>query len=261
MFSDNELKLFNQIFTEFGLRIDGRKNLEIRGHSFTPNVIPNCAASLKLQYNNNQNSIIFAVKSEIVVNENNSIENNNLIVLDINTMQNSKNNQIASYLINILNKLLINNINTETLYIENSNKKLYWKLYLDVCIYDDLRLSLLQLISLGINKVFENLHLPKIVYFMNQITKEEDYDLLSKYNDSLKKDNYEMKINLKLPNIYVFSVLGNNLIIDPEDEELAIGRCTIFISAMNHEIINIEGVGDEVDPILYVQLHDFIKNL
>ena len=138
-FSSNEKEFFTDLLLKYDIRVDGREKNEIRKHQITQNIISTCFSSLKINYNNLNNEIIFAVKGEIVKeNEVKMIENEkflDLINININSMS-SKVSMIETKIINkmkiLLNKLMISKIDTSLLYIENSNPKLYWKIYMDV---------------------------------------------------------------------------------------------------------------------------------
>ena len=155
---------------------------------------------------------------------------------------------------------MISKINTDSLIINKDEPKLYWKLYLDIFVFDDLRISLFQLISIGIKTTLLNVKVPKIIIFKNEIDDKFDYDLRKNYEDLTIEDSEE-KINFQVPNIYVFSIVNNSLYLDPCDEELIITPSILYISEENKKILNIESIGDSVEPILYTQIENIIKNI
>ena len=166
--------------------------------------------------------------------------------------------QIKNKMESLFNKLMISKINTDCLIINQKSPKLFWKLYLDIFVFDDLRMSLFQLLSIGIKECLLNVKVPKMVSFQNDIDEKFEYDLMQNYKD-LTMEESEEKINLEIPNIFVFSIFNNNLYLDPCDEELIITQSNLYISEYDKKILNIESIGDSVEPILYSQIADIIK--
>ena len=99
-----------------------------------------------------------------------------------------------------------------------------------------------------------------MIIFKNEIDDKFEYDLRKNYEDLTIEDSEE-KINLVIPNIYVFSIINNCLYLDPCDEELVITPSNLYVSENNKKLLNIESIGDSVDPILYSQISDIIKNV
>ena len=270
-FSQNEIAFFKQLLLDFDVRIDGRNKMDIRKYNIETNIINNCFSSVKLTYNNSKNEIIFAIKGELIKeeekNEQEKNDSNLKIELNINSMaMNNKGQNADEYKLvknkmeSLLNKLMISKINTDCLIINEKAPKLYWKLYLDLFVFDDLRMSLLQLIAIGIKETLLNVKVPKMVAFQNEVDDKFEYDLMQNYKD-LTMEESEEKIKLEIPNIYIFSIFNNNLYLDPCDEELIITPSNLYISEYNKKILNIESIGDSVEPILYSQISDIIQHL
>ena len=268
-FSENEIAFFKQLLLDFDVRIDGRDKMDIRKYYIEKDIINNCFSSIKLTYNNSKNDIIFAIKGELIKEKEKEIEdnkeNNLKIELNISSMSmNSKGQnaeeykQIKNKMESLFNKLMISKINTDCLTINQKSPKLFWKLYLDIFVFDDLRMSLFQLLSIGIKECLLNVKVPKMVAFQNDIDEKFEYDLMQNYKD-LTMEESEEKINLEIPNIFVFSIFNNNLYLDPCDEELIITQSNLYISEYDKKILNIESIGDSVEPILYSQIADIIK--
>ena len=265
-FSENEIAFFKQLLLDFDVRIDGRNKMDIRKYSIEKNTVNNCFSSVKLTYNNTKNEIIFAVKGDLIKEDDIKTQDNLRIELNINSM--SMNNKslseemklVKNKMESLINKLMISKINTNCLIINEKNPKLYWKLYLDIFVFDDLRISLFQLISIGIKETLLNVKVPKIISFQNEVDDKFEYDLMQNYKDLTMEDSEE-KIKFDIPNIYVFSIFNNNLYLDPCDEELIITPSNLYISEFNKRILNIESIGDSVEPILYSQISDIIQNL
>ena len=269
-FSENEIAFFMQLLLDFDVRIDGRDKMDIRKYYIEKDIINNCFSSIKLTYNNSKNEMIFAIKGELIkenqeaINEENNKENNK-IELNINSMsmnikgQNAEESKaIKNKMESLFNKLMISKINTDCLIINENKPKLYWKFYLDIFIFDDLRMSLFQLIAIGIKETLLNVKVPKMIAFQNEVDEKFEYDLMQNYKD-LTMEESEEKIKLEIPNIFVFSIFNNNLYLDPCDEELIITPSNLYISEYNKKILNIESIGDSVEPILYSQISDIIN--
>ena len=227
-------------------------------------------------YNNSKNEIIFTIKGELVKenleDKNNKEEekfneNNLKIIINIDSMAMTNRGPsaeeykiIKNKMESLINKLMISKINSDSLIINKDEPKLYWKLYLDIFVFDDLRMSLFQLISIGIKNTLLNVKVPKMIIFRNEIDDKFEYDLRKNYEDLTIEDSEE-KINFSVPNIYVFSIVNNDLYLDPCDEEIIITPRNLYISEENKKILNIESVVDSVDPILYTQIREIIKNI
>ena len=266
-FSENEIAFFKRLLFDFDMRIDGRNKMDIRKYEVEKNTINNCFSSIKLTYNNSKNEMIFAIKGELIKENEALNEENNKIELNINSMsmntkgQNAEESKaIKNKMESLFNKLMISKINTDCLIINQKSPKLYWKLYLDIFVFDDLRMSLFQIISIGIKETLLNVKVPKMVAFQNEIDDKFEYDLLQNYKDLTMEDSEEV-LKLEIPNIYVFSIFDNKLYLDPCDEELIITHSNLYISEYNKKLLNIESIGDSVDPILYSQISDIIQNI
>ena len=274
-YSDNEIYFFKQLLLDFEIRVDGRNAMETRKYDMEQNVINNCFSSLKLIYNNSKNEILFTIKGELIKDnleekndkDKNINENNSRIIINIDSMSMSSRGQnseeyknIKNKMESLLNKLMISKINTDSLMINKKDPKLFWKLNLDIFVFDDLRMSLFQLISIGIKNVIQNVKVPKIIIFKNEIEDKFEYDLRKNYEDLTIEDSEE-KIICEIPNIYVYSIINNSLYLDPSDEELIITPSILYVSEGNKKILNIESIGDSVDPKLYFLISDTIKNI
>ena len=225
-------------------------------------------------YNNSKNEIIFTIKGELVKenkeekkDEDQCNENDLKIKVNIDSMAMTNRGPsaeeykiIKSKMESLINKLMISKINTDSLIINKTEPKLYWKLYLDIFVFDDLRRSLFQLISIGIKNTLMNVKVPKMIVFKNEIDDKFEYDLRKNYEDLTIEDSEE-KINFIIPNVYVFSIVNNFLYLDPDDEELIITPSNLYVSEENKKILNIESIGDSVDPILYSQIEEIFKNI
>ena len=270
LYSETEITFFKQLLLDFDVRVDGRSKMEIRKYRIESDVINNCFSSIRMIYNNSKNEMVFTIKGELIQeqeeeNENRTNEAKIEINIDSMSMTNRGANAeeyriIKNKIESLINKLMISKIETENLIINKDKPKLYWKLYLDIFIFDDLRMSLFQLISIGVKNVLLNVKVPKIIIFKNELEDKFDYDLRKNYEDLTIEDSEE-KIHLEIPNIYVFSIANNSLFLDPCDEELSITPSILYVSEGNKKILNIESIGDSVEPKLYFLISDIIKNI
>ena len=274
-YSDNEIAFFKQLLLDFDVRVDGRDKMEIRKYRIEHNIINNCFSSLKLIYNNSKNEIFFTIKGELIkgdntedIIKNEKSEGSDLkIIINIDSMgmtnrgpNSEEYKAIKNKMESLINKLMISKINTDSLIINKTEPKLYWKVYLDIFVFDDLRISLFQLISLGVKNILLNVKVPKMIIFKNEIDDKFEYDLKKNYEDLTIEDSEE-KINFEIPNIYIFSIINNSLYLDPCDEEIIITSSSLYVSEINKKVLNIESIGDSVEPVLYTQIGDIIKNI
>ena len=135
-----------------------------------------------------------------------------------------------------------------------------WKIYVDVFVFDELKMSILQILAMGIRKVLMDVKLPKIVTFYNEITKANEYDLKANYEELAEKD-MEYFANLAPPQIFTFSVMNNKLYLDPVNEEWDISNCVIFVSVLGNKILQIQSTGGNINPLIMLELENVIANL
>ena len=261
IYSENEIVFLKQIILDYNLRLDGREKMEIRPFHMKENNLKTCFNSLKLSYNNNKNEIIFAIKGEII-SYSNSLKNSDLISLSIDSFKNSEQTlKTKTEIENILNELIISQIDINFLIVPESKNLFIWKIFIDIFIFDEMKISLMQIISIGLNKLLKTIKFPKIIIFDNKIDKTIEYDLISNYkeNNSFKENEYS--IDLNPPNFFIFAILNNLLFLDPNDEEIVISNSIIFLSEINQKIIKIKSIGNFTDPVVYFDLENVIKTL
>ena len=262
IYSENETIFLKQLILDYNLRIDGRDKMEFRSFNLKENILKTCFNSIQLSYNNNKNEIIFALKGEIISN-NSNLKNSDLIILSIDSMNKNSEQTLKkkTEIENIINELILSEIDINFLIITNSKNLFIWKIFIDIFIFDDLKISLLQMISIGLNELLKFIKFPKIIIFDNKIEKNIEYDLLSNYNEKNSKNENEYLINLKPPNFFIFAILNNLLYLDPTDEEIVISNSIIFLSEKNKKICKIKSIGNFTDPVVYVDLENIIKTL
>lgn len=259
-YSENEITFFNQLVHEYDIRIDGRDKMEFRNYLLTNDIIKTCLSSLKISYNNFKNEIIFAVKGEVTTLYE-ITETNKIINLSIDSMQKGNENlKIKNQIENLLNNMLIEKTKTDNLFIPDSKQQMIWKIYVDIFIFDEIKLSIFQMLELGLRNVLSNIKLPKIITFYNEITNNCEYDLKTNYGELAEVDS-EYYPKLTPPKILVFSVINNKLYLDPTNEELDISDSITFISVLNRKIYQIQTIGKSVNPLIILELENVISNI
>ena len=123
-YSENEISFFKQLLLDFDVRIDGRNKMDIRKYDIEKNNINNCFSSVKMTYNNSKNEMIFAIKGELIKENEEKKDNELKIELNINSLSNTQKGQNAEEYKNIkntmeslFNKLMLSKINTDCLII------------------------------------------------------------------------------------------------------------------------------------------------
>lgn len=267
-FSEHEKEFFKKIITDFDVRIDGREKLKIRNYKITEDVIPSCLSSLKLKLIDFDKEILITIKGELQKENLNTSpeekENENIFLnLDsINKIEDIKlKQQIEEHIRNlILRKLDQNLFSLKDNKGENTNY--YWRLFIDVLIFDTIKITYLQVISLAVKKALLNLKLPNLVFFKNEITGAIEYDLAENYESDLVMAK-DININFlnKIPDVFVFSLINNVAYLDPSDEEEVNSNSIIIASRLNGKIENIESIGSSVELNKIMEVSDTIKNL
>lgn len=262
-YSTNEINFFKLLLLEHNIRIDGREKMSMRKYDIQLDIVTTCFASLKLSYyNNSKKEILFAVKGEIkALSSLSSLQDAELITINIETMGKTDDSVLKakSEIEALLNELMISKLSKESFIIPESNPQLVWKFYVDIYIFDDIQLSLFQLLAIGIRKVLKKIRLPKVITLYNEITKTNEYDLQSNYAD-LPDNQCEYLLKLSIPKVYCFSLINNTLYLDPTDEECYVANCIIFLSELNNEIIRVQSIGSNVDPSIMLDLGKIILN-
>jgi exosome complex RNA-binding protein Rrp42 (RNase PH superfamily) len=243
-YSDNELDFFRTLIYDHEIRIDGRTKLSIREHEVFYNVIPTCLSSLKLVYNDNQKEILFAVKGEIVNKAN--INSEKLISLSVDSMYKIEDVKMKKELENHIETLLLAKINFDDFKINKNSDEYYWKIYIDIYIFDTLKLSLLQMLIIGTKILIKSIKLPKMVIFTNEITGNKEFDLIEVYEDVSEREK-EYTMDLKIPEVYLFAILNDSIYLDPNEEEFSIATSIVIISSFQGKIINVQSIGSSVD--------------
>lgn len=262
-YSTNEINFFKLLLLEHDMRIDGREKMSMRKYTIQPDIVTTCFASLKLSYyNNSKKEILFAVKGEVMqLSSLSSLQDEELISINIETMGRTD-DTIAKTKLEIetlLNELMISKVSKDSHIIPESKPELVWKFYVDINIFDEIQLSIFQLLAIGIRKVLKKIRVPKVVTFYNEVTKIYEYDLQANYSD-LPENQCDYLLKLNIPKVYCFALINNTLYLDPTDEESYVANCIIFLSELNNEVIRVQSIGSNVDPSIILELGKVVLN-
>lgn len=247
-YSQNELDFFRTLLFDYDIRIDGRTKLSIRDYDMLTDVIPSCLSSLKLTYNDNQKEILFTVKGEIVHGggDLHGLRREKLLSVSVDSMYKIEDLKLKKEVENQIENLLLSKISFDALKVNKSSDEFYWKLYIDVYIFDVLKVSLLQMLMLGIKHLLKNVKLPRVVVFTNEITGNKEFDLVELYEDVAEQEK-EYVMEVDVPDVFVFAILNNNIFLDPTEEEFSISSSTVIISSHKGRVEEVQSLGSSVD--------------
>jgi exosome complex RNA-binding protein Rrp42 (RNase PH superfamily) len=243
-YSQNERDFFRTALFDFNIRLDGRTKLAMREYEITENVLPSCLSSLKLSYNDKQNEILFAIKGEIIPGK----SHEKLLLVSLDSMGRIEDQKIRKELETYLETLLLSHIGNDLLRINKNFDDYSWRLYVDIYAFDYIRMSLLQLLFIGVRNLIINLKVPRLVIFTNEITGYKEFDLIEAYHD-VSENEKEMLLfdSLILPDIFVFAILKDAILLDPNEEEFTIASSIVIVSSHKEKIINVQSIGSSVD--------------
>jgi exosome complex RNA-binding protein Rrp42 (RNase PH superfamily) len=261
-YSENEREFFRTILLDYNIRIDGRGKSSIRNHEIIDNIIPSCLSSLKLIYNDNQKEMIFAIKGEIIQLGEHIASMDRLLNVSIDSMYKMEDMKLKKQIENYIETLIFSKVPMENLKIDKNNTgDYYWKIYLDIYVFDYLKMSLLQMLSIGTKAVIQKIKLPNLVLFTNEITGNKEFDLVENYEDvSDKEKEISVMANIDLPDIYVLAVLNNEVYFDPTEEETSVATSIVIISSYRGKIVNIQSIGSSVEIHKLVDLNTLLKS-
>jgi len=263
-FSEKEREFFKKIICDYDIRTDGRDRMSSRSLQLKQDIIPSSFSSLKITLNDSQKEILIVIKGDLLkLKESESILDINFANISIESINKLEDLKIKKEIEEFINNLLLNKINKDIFFVrEENNKKtnFFWKLYIDILLFDNLKISYLQIISFGIKHAMINLKLPKLIFLKNEISEISEIDLLENYKD-ISESEKEIQLPFdKIPDILVFSLINNSLYIDPNDEEEAISNSIIIASKINNNLESVQSIGSSVDLNRIVELTNFIKN-
>ena len=259
-YSQNEMDFFRTCLFDYDLRLDGRSKIQLRDFSILNDVIKSCMSSYKLSYMDNQKEILFTVKGEIVPKQ--SAKEERLLNVTIDSMYKIEDNKLKKEIENYIEILILDKIDPEILRINKNFDDFYWRLNVDVYIFDALRMSLLQLLFIGVKNVIKNIKLPNLVLFTNEITGEKEFDLVELYEDVSEHDKeYPIEMDLSVPDVYVFAILNNSIMLDPTEEEFSIANSIVIISKLGNSVTNVQSIGSSVDIQKLAEISSLIKSI
>jgi exosome complex RNA-binding protein Rrp42 (RNase PH superfamily) len=166
-------------------------------------------------------------------------------------------NEIEDY----IDSLILSKIDKKWLQINKDNSLYLWKLYVDIYLLDNLKLSLLQLISIGIKQLFKNMQLPKTILMKNELTNEIEYDLLENYEDISEDDKLMSFEKIEVPEIYIFGIFKNSFLLDPSEEELSISESLLMMSYYKNEINYVQSLGANLELSKIQEISNWVKKI
>jgi len=263
-FSENEREFFKKLLCDYDIRADGRDRLSIRSLDISQNVIPSSFSSLKIKLIDSNKEILIAIKADLLKFKNEEkicdLNFTNVNIDSINKIEDiNLKNEIEDYIKN----LILNKIDNKIFFLKNENNEnteYYWRLYIDVFLFDSVKITYLQIISLGVKQALLYLKLPKLIFFKNEISGISEYDLIENYKD-ISEQEKEVPLPLnEIPDILVFSLINNTLYIDPSDEEESISNSIIIASKLNQNLESIQSIGSSVDLNKILDISNILKN-
>jgi exosome complex RNA-binding protein Rrp42 (RNase PH superfamily) len=255
LYSENEREFFKKILLDFELRIDGREKLTVRQYDAQPDILPSCFSSLRISYGGDK-QITFAVKAETVNCTPDNITANSLYSISIDSMNRIDDLKLKKEMENYLCHLILSKLPCIKI-----TEECYWKIYIDIILFDTLKLSLLQLLAIGLKEVINNTKLPDLIVFKNDITGDTEYDIKEGYEDLSDKEKLHSLGYISIPNVYVFAVINNNLYLDPTEEECSVANSIIIASYSDEGVISIQSVGSNVDMNKFTEITELVKSL
>jgi len=260
-YSQNEIEFFRTLLFDYDIRVDGRNKLTLRDHNLYLEVLPSCLSSLKITYMDNQKEILFAIKGEIVSRDS-FRSNDKLISVSLDSMYKIEDVKSKKHIEDLIEELILSKIDKDALRINQNFEDFYWKLYVDIYVFDVIKMSLLQLLMIGVKAALRNISLPRLSVFTNEITGNKEYDLVEVYEDvsELEKE-FSLRELIKVPDVFVFAILNNSIFLDPTEEEFSIATTIVIISSYEGKVTNFQSIGSNVDLQLINDISGLIKSL
>ncbi len=243
-FSQNERDFFRTALFNYDIRLDGRTKIAFREFEILDNIIQSSFSSLKLSYNERQNEILFAVKGEII----SAKTNEKLILVSLDSMYRIDDNKIKKELENYIENLIITQLNKDLFKIDPHHDDYAWRFYIDIYVFDYIRISLLQILCIGVKNLLKQLKIPKLMTLTNEITGNKEFDLVEMYGDYSENEKEDLLFQSeKIPDIYVFAILKDSILLDPNEEEYTIASSIVIVSSYPNKILNVQSIGSSVD--------------
>ena len=133
---------------------------------------------------------------------------------------------------------------------------------LGIYILDSLKMSLLQMLSIGIEHLIKNIKLPKVIVFNNEITGMKEYDIIENYEDVSDLDKeYSISNFVQIPHLLVFAILNNNIFLDPNEEESSVASSILIASSFQNKLLSLESIGSFVDIQKIFDVTSIIKSI
>lgn len=262
-YSDNESEFFKTILLDYDIRTDGRNKLALRNFEIIHNVLPSCLSSVKLTYEENQKEILFAIKGDIVhLDSSFDASREKLFQVSIDTMYKLDDPKLKKQLENYIETLTFGKISIDAFKVDKNNNNYFWKFYLDIYVFDTLKMSLLQILAIGVKNVIKKIKTPRIVLFTNEITGAKEYDLIENYEDVTESEK-EIALfeEIELPEIFVFAEFNNTVYLDPTEEETSVASSMVIVSSFKDKTTSIQSIGASVDIQKILDLNSLLKDI
>ena len=165
-YSENEKEFFKKIITDFDVRIDGRDKLSMRNFEITNDIIPSCFSSLKLKLVDYDKEILITIKGEL--QKENCSNSDEFVLLNIDSINKIEDIKLKLQIEEHLKNLILRKLDQNAFFLKDNNGErtnYNWRLFIDVLIFDSIKISYLQIISIAVKKALLNLKLPNLVFF------------------------------------------------------------------------------------------------
>lgn len=255
-FSQNEKEFFRKALLDFDMRMDGRDKMMLRDFEVKTEVVPSAFGSVKVVFRDSHKEILFAVKAEILYQPTDKLVN-----VSLDSMHKIEDLTLKSQIENYIDSLVLSQVAKDSLKINKDNPDYFWKLYIDVYIFDFIKLSLLQLLMLGVKEVLAEVKLPKLSVFRNEITGAVEYDLVENYEDVTDYERGTSLVLDNLPDVCVFAVINNSIFVDPSEEEWSIADSLIIVASKDNQVQSIQSVGSSIEIQQMFDISSLVKSI
>jgi exosome complex RNA-binding protein Rrp42 (RNase PH superfamily) len=252
IYSENEREFFKRILLDFELRVDGRDKLAVRQYDIEYDMLPSSFSSLKISYGGDK-QILFAIKGETVRK---AEQLGSMFSISLDSMYRVDDIKLKKEMENYLYSLILSKLP-----VVNITDDFCWKIYIDIVVFDYIRLSLLQILTIGLKELIRGTKLPSLVVFKNDITGDIEYDIKEGYEDISDKEKVYSLDYMDIPSIYVFAIINNILYLDPTEEECSVANSIIIVSSNDEGVLSVQSVGSNVDMQKYMEISGIVKLL
>lgn len=254
--SENEIQFF-KLLNSHHLRFDGRSYFESRPYKIANNIYNTCFSSISIS--NSTNNCILTLKGDVVDLENFEVK--------LSFEPKPKDDKESNEVLELLNLFLINKLSHN--YLMPFIKAYSWRFYIDIFSTESLNITMIQMLSYGINELLKEAKIPFLVLTSNQFSNEERelFVIGSNWNSpSVLSENEQVhSINTSGINFLYFFGLENtynNLLLDPAYEELSILDSYVILSINDlKEVTNLSAIRGNIDLRKIEEINNFVSSL